>query len=187
MRASSAVRVLTLITLSALLVMDVNQGKEQAESAMVRVRHDKNEKDPYLILSASTLAASLNVAASSPRVESGCFVDDRCALAARESGGGRYPRLLCSSDMMIRASLAPTLPRSMVRAAVWIRFASSSAATLRTWGSMVPVVVSTSVVSLDSAGLSVGATTVDTSTGGALSATSGLDLYSSSVAWGCEC
>ena len=129
----------------------------------MRVRNDEDKKGSYLILSASALAAFLRVAASSPRLESGCFVDDRCALAARESGGGRYPRVLCSSDMMIRASLTPTLSKSILRAAIWMRFASSSAATLRAWGSMVPLV---SIVSLGSESASVGTATASASTGG---------------------
>lgn len=167
LRTSSGVRVLTSTSLSALVVKEVNRGggRVQSRRVRVRVRNDENEKGPYLILSASALAASLSVALSSPRLESGCFVDERCALAARESGGGRYPRALCSSDMMIRASLAPTLSRSILRVSIWMRFASSSAATLRTWGSMVSVVVSISIVSLGSEGLSVAATTLNASTG----------------------
>jgi hypothetical protein len=168
LRTSSAVRVLTLISLSALVVKEVTKARDGSDpgGVRVRVRNDRNEKGPYLIFSASALAASLNVALSSPRLESGCFADDRCALAARESGGGRYPRFLCSSDMMIRASLTPTLSRSMLRVVIWMRFASSRAATLRILESMVPAVVLMSVISSGSAGLSAAATTAKASMGG---------------------
>jgi hypothetical protein len=131
----------------------------------VRVRNDKKE-GPYLILSASALAASLNVAASRPRLESGCFADDRCALAARESGGGRYPRHLCSSDMMMRASFTPALSRSMLSVVPRIRFASSIAATFKTSELMVLVEAVMSFVSLELAGFSISAATADVSTGG---------------------
>lgn len=146
----------------------------------MRVRNDKKE-GPYLILSASALAAPLNVAVSRPRLESGCFADDRCALAARESGGGRYPRHLCSSDMMMRASLTPTLSRSMLSVVPKIRFASSMAATFNTSGLIVIVGAVMSFASLKLTGFSISAATTDLSTSGT-SPSSGFDLDSLSVA-----
>lgn len=53
---------------------------------------------------ASSTAALVRVAASTPLLASGCLAAADCASAARDPGGGWYPRALCSSEKSLRAS-----------------------------------------------------------------------------------